>query len=307
MNDFPLKVVFFGNNPQILECLSSVSNIVAVYTRPDDGTNENVNAVKAFSTQLGISVFQPSKKELYEHTDFLQMADIDLIIVCGYKFIIPREIFSIPRNSTINIHPSMLPRYRGQHVINWAIVNGESETGVSLHFMEETLDTGNIIIQKSIPIYFEDTAKDLHDRIYAEACSLLRKVIQDLKQSKTLKSTVQDSSVATFFKPRKPEDGHIDWNNKSVNIYNLIRSLAKPWPGAFSYIKGHKVLIWDAQIKPSMGAFPSDLSHGKIINIDRDYISVSTTDGEIIITEYEIINTDVSTKHILLKKGEFFT
>jgi Methionyl-tRNA formyltransferase len=303
MSNFPLKVVFFGNNPEVLECLSSVSDIVAVFTRPDDGTNENVNSIKAFSASSGIPVFQPSKKELYEYADFLQKADPDLIIVCGYKFIIPKEIFSIPMDGTINIHPSMLPRYRGQHVINWAIVNGESETGITLHFMEETLDTGDIIVQKAVPIYFKDTAKELHDRIYSETCVLLKELLQDYKQGKPLKGKSQDSSAATFFKPRKPEDGHIDWNKSSTDIYNLVRALAKPWPGAFSYFQDHKVIIWKSCIGPGV----SEMPHGKVINADDDYISVSTIDGQIIITDYEIITTDYSIKPIVLTKGDLLT
>ena len=303
MSDLALKVVFFGNNIEVLECLSSVSDVVAVYTRPDDGTNEKVDSIKIFTESADIPVFQPTKKELYDHADFLQKSGIDLIIVCGYKFIIPKEIFSIPINGTINIHPSLLPRYRGQHVINWAIVNGESETGISLHFMEETLDTGAIVIQKAVPIHFEDTAKDLHDRLYSEACSLLIKVIRDIEQGRSLEGKVQDSSVATFFKPRKPEDGHIDWDKSSFEIYNLIRALSKPWPGAFTYIHGHKVIIREAHIGPSQ----LESAHGKVINADDQYIAVSTIDGQIIITDYEIINDGDDANSIIISKGDILT
>lgn len=303
MSTFPLNVVFFGNNLEVLECLDSESNVVAVFTRPDDGTNENVNSIKIFSASSGVPVFQSTKKGLYGYADFLQKADIDLIVVCGYKFIIPREIFSIPRDGTINIHPSLLPLYRGQHVINWAIVNGESETGVTLHFMEETLDTGDIIVQKAIPIYFEDTAKELHDRIYAEACCLLKELLLDYKQGKPLQRRSQNSSVATFFKPRKPEDGHIDWNKSSVEIYNLIRAISKPWPGAFSYVMDHKVIIWKAYIEPNI----SETAHGKVINVDDDNVTVSTPNGQIIITDYEIICADYNTKPIFIINGDFLT
>ncbi|MBZ4646306.1 MAG: Methionyl-tRNA formyltransferase [Clostridia bacterium] len=301
MTFLALKVVFFGNNVEVLECLSSVSEVAAVFTRPDDGTNENVNSIKVFSASAGIPVFQPSKKELYGYTDYLKNIGPTLIIVCGYKFIIPREIFSIPKDGTINIHPSMLPLYRGQHVINWAIVNGESETGVTLHFLEETLDTGDIIVQKAVPIHFTDKAKDVHDRIYAEACFLMKQLLQDYKQGKPLQRTVQDSSAATFFKPRKPEDGCIDWNKSSVDIYNLIRAISKPWPGAFSYVGGNKVIIWDAHIEPIISSTP----YGKVINAGTGYITVSTRDGQIIITSYEIISADSSIKASVLKKGDF--
>ncbi len=305
MNVSSLKTVFFGNNLQLLECLSSESEVIAVFTRPDDGTNENVNSIRSFSASAGIPVFQPSKKELYGYVEFLEKAAPDLIIVCGYKFIIPREIFSIPKDGTINIHPSMLPRYRGQHVINWAIINGESETGVTLHFMEETLDTGDIIIQKAIPIDIKDTAKDLHDRIYAHAYDLLKEVLRDCKQGKKLTGKSQEETAATFFKPRRPEDGHIDWRRSSAEIYNLIRGLSKPWPGAYTYSGSNKMIIWKAYI----GSDNCEGTCGKIINADNDYIAVSTNNGQIIITNYDIIKDDSvsNLQTLFLKKGDTLT
>jgi methionyl-tRNA formyltransferase len=284
-----LDVVFFGNNLKILDCLNAESNICAVFTRPDDGTNEHISSVRKYSVSKNIPVFQPTKKELYVYTGLMHDICPDLIVVCGYKYIIPKEIFSIVKGGSINIHPSMLPLYRGQHVINWAIINGESETGVTLHFLEETLDSGNIIAQKAVPIHFEDNAKKVHDRIYQEACFLLKKIITEYKLGKPLISKAQDSSISTFYNPRKPEDGRINWNQSSITIYNLIRALSKPWPGAFSYFKDFKIIIWNARI----GNQVNGIKYGKVLNAGKDYISVSTIDNEIIITDYEILkNTD---------------
>ncbi|MDP2216506.1 MAG: methionyl-tRNA formyltransferase [Methanolobus sp.] len=302
MSALPPRVAFFGNNCKVLECLSSVSDIIAVFTRPDDGRDKNVTMVKDYSSPLGIPVFQPTKKELFSYTDFLQKADLDLIIVCGYKFIIPKEIFLIPGSGTINIHPSMLPRYRGQHVINWAIINGETETGVTLHFMDETLDTGDIIVQKAVPIDFEDSANDLHDRIYEEACCLLRQLLIDFSNGKRLERKSQVSLNATFFKPRKPEDGLIEWDKSSLEIYNLIRALSKPWPGAYTYFKGYKVVIWKAHL----GEHKNATDHGKVINASDGYLQVSTYDGQIIITDHEIVYEKDTTEVLKFKKGDFF-
>lgn len=280
-----LDVVFFGNNLKILECLNSISNVCAVFTRPDDGTNEHISAVKKYAASENIPVFQPTKKELYGYADYMHDIFPDLIVVCGYKYIIPKEIFSIVKGGSINIHPSMLPLYRGQHVINWAMINGESETGVTLHFLEETLDSGIIIAQKAVPIYFEDTAKEVHDRIYQEACVLLINVISEYKLEKSLTGKIQDSSIATFYNPRKPEDGKINWNQSSISIYNFVRALSKPWPGAFTFLKGFKLIIW----KVCIGNNASGVPYGKVIKVDDDYIYVSTIDKEIIITDYEIL------------------
>jgi methionyl-tRNA formyltransferase len=285
-----LNVVFFGNNLKILDCLNSVSNVCAVFTRPDDGTNEHIFSVKKYTGSNNIPVFQPTKKDLYGYTKLIHNICPDLIVVCGYKYIIPKEIYSIAKGGSINIHPSMLPLYRGQHVINWAIINGESETGVTLHFLEETLDSGGIIAQKSVPIYFEDNVKDVHDRIYNEACVLLNNVIAEYKLGKPLVGKKQDSSIATFYKPRKPEDGRINWNQSSLSIYNFIRALSKPWPGAFTYFKKSKIIIWEIHIGKHVDVIP----YGKVLNVEGDYISVSTIDNEIIITDYEIVEHDGS-------------
>lgn len=302
MNALLPRVAFFGNNCKVLECLNSVSDIIAVFTRPDDGRDKNVTRVKDYSSSLGIPVFQPAKKELFSYTDFLQKADLALIIVCGYKFIIPKEIFLIPESGTINIHPSMLPCYRGQHVINWAIINGENETGVTLHFMDETLDTGDIIVQKAVPIDFEYNANDLHDRIYEEACCLLKQLLIDFNDGKPLERKSQVSSSATFFKPRKPEDGLIDWSKSSLEIYNLIRALSKPWPGAYTYFNGYKVVIWKSHVRDHK----NNTDHGKVINVSDGYLEVSTYDGQIIITDYEIVYEKDTTGTITFKKGDFF-
>jgi methionyl-tRNA formyltransferase len=285
-----LNVAFFGNNLKILDCLNSVSNVCAVFTRPDDGTNEHISSVKEYTVSKNIPVFQPTKKELYGYTDLMHDICPDLIVVCGYKYIIPKEIFSIVKGGSINIHPSMLPLYRGQHVINWAMIDGESETGVTLHFLEETLDSGSIIAQKSVPIYFEDNAKDVHDRIYYEACVLLKDVIAEYKLGKPLVGKTQDSSIATFYNPRKPEDGRINWNQSSMSIYNFIRALSKPWPGAFTYFKDFKIIIWKVSIGNHVDAVP----YGKVLNVDDNYITVSTIDNEIIITDYEILRNNGS-------------
>jgi methionyl-tRNA formyltransferase len=299
-----LRISFFGNNYDVLESLSTAPGVdlISVFTKPEEGSDENIKKVKDYSLSLGVPVFQPTKKELYSYAGILKEIDLDLIIVCGYKFIIPREIFSIPKRGTINIHPSMLPRYRGQHVINWAIINGEKETGVTLHFMDDTLDTGDIILQKKVPIQIEDTAKELHNRIYMEACVLLRQLLVDVRHGKLLIGKKQISEDATFFKPRKPQDGLIDWNKSSVEIYNLIRALSKPWPGAFTYMGGNKVIIWKVQIHDSKAVG----SCGKIIKSSDDYLAVYTADGHIRIVDYEFVSEDCNKDNMKLKNGDFF-
>ncbi|SFM56843.1 methionyl-tRNA formyltransferase [Methanolobus profundi] len=306
MDNSSLNIVFFGNNLKILEYLDSIVNIVAVFTRPNNGSNDSIDLIERYLDSKDILLFQPTKKELYMHSPFLKNEDVDLIIVCGYKYIIPREIFSLPKSGAINIHPSMLPKYRGQHVINWAIVNGETKTGVTVHFVDDDLDTGDIIAQRSVPIYFDDTAKQLHDRIYDKACYLLKDVLNDFSKTGQFERKVQDSSNATFFKPRKPEDGHLDWSKSSIEVYNIIRALSKPWPGAFSYFNGSKIIFWEASIDVSHSP-KEDYPCGSIIKAAENYLLISTIDGMIAVNKFEVVPNNAKTKKLTFIEGNTFT
>lgn len=302
MNEKKTKVIFFGNNSSILNCLIKNSDVQSVFCQPLDKNNKGIVEIKEIVDKYSISLHQPEKKELYNYINYIKNLNPDLIVVCGYKYIIPGKIFNIPKFRTINIHPSYLPSYRGQHVVNWAIVNGESETGVTIHFIDEGIDTGDIIVQKKIPILFEDSARVLHERIYSEASDLLKLVLERISSESTLQSRKQDNSKASYFKPRSPQDGVIDWNKDGIEIYNLIRALVKPWPGAYSYIKDRKVIFWNAQFETGSDSS----SPGTIINILGSKLIISVKGGKLSIENYIALDENGNEVKLELQIGDKF-
>lgn len=302
MNEKKTKVIFFGNNSSILNCLIKNSDVQSVFCQPLDKNNKGIVEIKEIVDKYSISLHQPEKKELYNYINYIKNLNPDLIVVCGYKYIIPGKIFNIPKFRTINIHPSYLPSYRGQHVVNWAIVNGETETGVTIHFIDKGIDTGDIIFQKKIPILLEDSASTLHDRIYRVACELLESVLNNISSGKTLQATKQDDSKASYFRPRNPEDGLIDWSKQGIEIYNLIRALVKPWPGAYSYIKAKKVIFWNAIFETGSYGF----SPGTIIdNLDSKLV-ISVKGGKLSVDDYAALDENTGETNIELQIGDKF-
>lgn len=300
MNEKEVSVIYFGNNTLTLEYLIKNSNVKSVFCRPADVDNKNINEIRKIVNKYSIPLNQPEKKDLYTYIDYIRNSSPDLIVVCGYKYIIPREIFDIPKFKTINIHPSCLPKYRGQHVINWAIINGERETGVTVHFIDEGIDTGEIIIQKKVPILFEDTAKTLHDKIYSEVPELLQQAINTILSGNTLSAKKQDDLKASYFRPRTPEDGFIDWNKSGIEIYNLIRGLVKPWPGAYSYIKGKKIIFWDVQFE----ANPQESLMGEIVDISDSKLIINVKNGKLFVKDYIILDENENEINLEINVGE---
>lgn len=296
------KVIYLGNNSEILNCLIKNSDVQSVFCQPMEKNNVNLMEIKELTEKHSIPFHQTEKKELYNYINYIKESSPDLIVVCGYKYIVPSEIFNIPKLKTINIHPSYLPHYRGQHVVNWAIVNGETETGVTIHFVDEGIDTGDIIVQKKIPILFEDSASVLHERIYHEAYDLLKLVLDRIYSGSTLQSRKQDNSKASYFKPRSPQDGVIDWNKDGIEIYNLIRALVKPWPGAYSYIKDRKVIFWNAQFET--GSYNS--SPGMIINVLGSKLIISVKGGKLLVDDYVALGKNGNEINIELQIGDKF-
>ncbi|MCD4821782.1 MAG: methionyl-tRNA formyltransferase [Methanococcoides sp.] len=294
-----IKTIFFGNNHLVLDHLIKIADVVSIFCRPQDTDDDNIFKIKELAKEHSISAYQPNKKDLYNYVSYIENLDVDLIVVCGYKYIIPEEIFEIPKYKAINIHPSYLPAYRGQHVINWAIINGEKETGVTIHYIDKDIDTGNVIVQKKVPILFDDTSLTLSDNIYSEACKLLQSVIDRIVSGETLQAKKQNNAESTYFKPRTPEDSRIDWNIDGVEIYNLIRALVKPWPGAYSYIKDKKIIIRDAKYENIL----LNCEHGKIINICDSTLIISVKGGQLVVNDYTIIDENDNMVHLSIEIG----
>lgn len=236
------------------------ANVVVVYTHEDDPGEEIwFRSVKETAQNNSIEVRTPTKIDSRE-TEHLRQIGTDLILSFYYRTMIPKEVLDIPELGAYNIHGALLPKYRGRACVNWAVINGEKETGATLHVMTEFADRGEIIAQKSVPINFEDTAHDVFLKVAEASREILRSSLPSLENG-TAKRYPQDESKATKFGKRRPEDGEIDWSRSADEIYNLVRALTHPFPGAFTHWEGKKFFIWKAL--PEKGTFePGKIKEG---------------------------------------------
>lgn len=222
-------------------------------------------------------------KERYKN--FIKEKNPSLIIVMGWRTIIPGDIIILPKYGCVAIHESLLPKYRGFAPINWAVINGERKTGITLFYLGNDIDNGNIVVQKTIVINKNDTAYDVYNRTSYASIELIKKYLPALKKG-TAPRKKQEEKKATFACMRLPEDGLINWNDPSEKIYNLIRGLSYPYPGAFTLLNGRKLTIWKASIpnkKTYVGRIP-----GRIVKILPDKgIEVLTGNSTILLEEIQ--------------------
>ena len=228
--------------------LANGFDISAVFTHQDN-PNENIwfGSVAELASEHGIPVFAPESINHPVWINRIRAMAPDFIFSFYYREMVGKEILEIPRFGCINLHGSLLPKYRGRVPINWAIINGEKETGVTLHYMTEKADAGDIIDQQKIAISDDDTARSLFDKADAAAFEMLNRALPLLRDHKAGR-TPQDESCATKFGGRKPADGEIDWKKSAVEVRNLIRAVTQPYPGAFSFIGDRKCFFWSADV-----------------------------------------------------------
>jgi methionyl-tRNA formyltransferase len=224
-----LETVYFGNNVDYLEVLHACSRVRLVFAQTTDHASRTGRMVE-FAQACGIEVHRPENMQAVR--PILDGWRPDLIVVGSYDKLVPAAVFTRAAKGAINIHPSLLPRYRGQHVINWVLVNGESQTGVTIHYLDERFDTGDIIVQQPVEIRHEDDACTLTEKLSAVGASLLRELVDRFERG-AVSAQPQDHSRSTRVRSRTPEDGRIDLQKSAPEIRNLVRALVRPWPGAF--------------------------------------------------------------------------
>ena len=240
-------------------------DITAVFTHKDNA-KENIwfNSVAEYAARLNIPVFVP---EDINHPLWVQrireMAP-DIIFSFYYRNMVGSPILEIPLKGCLNFHGSFLPEYRGRCPVNWAIVNGEKETGATLHYMTPRPDDGDIVCQEKIKIADNDTSESLHGKMVKTASNMLNKILPLIKEDRA-PSVPQDHSRATYFGGRSPDDGEIDWSKSASEIKNLIRAVSKPYPGAFSFAGDRKCLFWSVKQIRIKAAVPMP---GTVISTD---------------------------------------
>lgn len=280
-----LKVIFMGT-PQfsvpVLEGLIESCNVIGVVTQPDKlvGRKKEIefSPVKELAIKNNIKVLQPVK--IREEFKPVLELNPDIIITCAYGQIIPVELLEGPKYKAINVHASLLPKYRGGAPIHWSLINGDEKTGITIMYMAEGMDDGDIISQEEVVIDFDDNLNSLEDKLSNLGKALLLKTLPSII-SGDVKRIKQNDSDVTFAKIIKRSDEFIDFKDNAINIYNKVRALS-PYPGGSVYLDGKILKIFKLYITKNMSS-----DAGKILDISKDGIAVGTKDFVVVIEEVQ--------------------
>ena len=294
-----LKIIFMGTPEFAVESLDILVknnyNIVGVITVPDKpagrGQQVQQSAVKKYAEEKGLNILQPEKLKEETFLDDLRKLNADLQIVVAFRML-PEIVWSMPPLGTFNLHGSLLPQYRGAAPINWAVINGEKETGVSTFFLQQEIDTGKIIFRERTPIGENETAGEIHDRLMVIGANLVLKTVQAIEQN-NYPQTDQSVFISNGEKEKHApkifkDDCKINWNKNVVDIHNFIRGLS-PYPTAFSSFyspdnKEHSVKIFKAE--------KEILSHtyiiGSVITDSKNFLKIAVKEGYIVLLDLQL-------------------
>lgn len=278
MTPLPWRIIFFGTPsfalPALQTLFESPDEVIAVVTQPDreKGRGRKVvfSAVKELALRHHLTLLQPERVKEEPFQETLRGFQPDLIVVVAFGQILPKSILSIPKYGAINVHASLLPKYRGAAPIAWAILNGEKVTGITTMVMDAGMDTGDILLQVETPIDVGDTCETLHDRLASLGAQLLRETLEKIKTG-DIRPIPQDHSKANYAPPLKKEDGHIDWKKEANEIDRQVRAF-NPWPGAFSKLDDRWIKIYKGEMKER----PLTGKPGTVVWVGSDFVEVET-------------------------------
>lgn len=288
-----MKIIFFGSDDFAAENLQRLLaegfSVAACVTQPDRPAGRGLKVIfspiKVIAQEHKIPVFQPDDLKDAKFLDALRSFQADLFIVIAYGKILPSAVLDIPKIFCVNVHGSLLPKYRGAAPVNWAIIKGEKETGFSLIRMNTKMDAGEIIVQEKMNIGPDETSQTLRERMAKQSAICLCRTIKDIADGK-FSLTKQDEKAVTLAPKLTKELGQIDWQKPAGEIHNLVRGLL-PWPGAYTLYKGRTVKLLQTQ---KVGTVPTYLVAGKpgsIVLIDKSGILVATGQGPILIQKIQ--------------------
>lgn len=284
-----MRVVFMGTPEFAVPSLQAIVNagqeVPLVVTQPDKPAGRGLKLtpppVKVAAQKLGLVVFQPEKLNAPESLEVIAQAKPDVLVVVAYGRILKEQCLAIPPKGCINAHPSLLPKYRGPAPIQHAILNGDEVTGVTTMFMDTGMDTGDIILQRQVPIDPDDTAGTLSKKLSMVAAELLVETLKLVEEERAPR-VPQDQTKATYAPVIPPEIAHLDFSEPAVRLRNLIRAL-NPEPGAYAFFRGKRVKFWRAQVVEGKPTEPP----GTIAFIDKNRMLVATGDGFLLPTELQ--------------------
>ena len=284
-----MKVVFMGT-PDFavpsLEMLIEKHEVVAVVTQPDKpkgrGKKMVYPVIKEKALEHNITVLQPNKVREEEFIEVLKELNADIIVVVAYGQILPESILNMPKYGCINVHGSLLPKYRGAAPIQWSVINGEKKTGVTTMYMAKGLDSGDMLLKGEMDILEDDTFGSLRDRMSLVGAKVLEETLEKI-QSGSVERIEQNHNEATYAPMIEKETGHINWEKGSDEIINLIKGM-DPQPGAFCIYKDEVLKVWKA-VKAEDKYESANI--GEIVDINKKGFIVKTNDGALLITEIQ--------------------
>lgn len=285
-----MRVIFMGTpdfSVGILEeIIKAGHEVVLAVTQPDKpkgrGNTVQFPPVKETALTHGIEVYQPTKIRDAECVEYLRKYHADIMIVAAFGQILSKEILDMPRYGCVNVHASLLPKYRGAAPIQWAVINGEKVSGVTTMRMDIGIDTGDMIEKVEVPLDKEETGGSLFDRLAEEGAKLCVHTMSEIEAGRAT-YTKQDESEATHTSMIKKQFGKIDWTKSAVEIERLVRGL-NPWPSAYTSLNGKTLKIWRASVEEA----DSGAKAGTIVSIAKDEIAVQTGKGILLLQEVQL-------------------
>ena len=289
----PLNVIFAGTPDfsvaPLQALLNSEHNVIAVYTQPDRpagrGRKLTASPVKSLALEHNIPVYQPQTLRDKSAQSDLAALNADLMIVVAYGLILPKVVLDMPRFGCLNIHASLLPRWRGAAPIQRAIESGDAETGVTIMQMDVGLDTGNMLVKKTTAIQTDDNAQTLHDRLSTLGCEALLETLNQLQNSQ-LSSEKQDESLATYAEKMHKAEAEINWSQPAQTIVRKIQAF-NPWPVAFTQFKDQPLRILQAHIAQEPENQTAEKSAGLVLKVSKQGILISTGTQPIWLTQVQ--------------------
>jgi len=306
-----MRIIFMGTPDFAVPCLDALVqkgyDVAAVVTQPDKpfGRNQSrlkASAVKEASVRHGIkTILQPTRVKTPEFIGAISELEPDLIVTVAYGKILPKSVLDVPKYGCINVHASLLPRYRGAAPIQWALINGDDITGITTMFMDEGMDTGDILLQKEIAIDGDINSQELFERLRELGAVTLIETLEAMESGR-LERRPQDNSKAVYVPMMTKEMGLIDWSKSALEIHNLVRG-TNPWPGAYTFYKGTRMRVWKTTLLDCCPpgsrekAMENDLKqmavshrHGEILKIFKQSLVIATGDGCLLINELQLDN-----------------
>jgi len=287
-----MKIVFFGSAhfavPALKALIKSGHELVCVVTQPDKRKGRHLRVagtdVKSTAVSAGLKTFQPEDIKAKESVSFLKKLDAELFVIVAYGQVFSQEVLDIPKIMPVNIHASLLPRYRGAAPINWAIINAEKKTGISIIYVSLKVDSGPVMLQKEIKIEESDSAISLEEKLRNLGAELLMEAL-GMIDSRSYRLLEQDEDKVILAPKLKKEDGLIDWGASAADIHNQIRGVL-PWPGAFTCYRGKILKIFQAEVLP---IFPNHKPvPGEVVRADKHDIIVACGRGFLNLKELQM-------------------